>query len=137
MKEEEGEELSEVELLLGVAELIVSIFSHVARLDNVVDETDEDLAGGLIDSFFGEDDSLFPNGLLLPEDEESITDILMDAYEDPYSMEDIIELCKENDDLGEFMLHTLEDIFEERLKKGNKEFEFYEDFKVRIQQKVK
>ncbi len=114
-----NEKEEEMEASIALAELLISLASQIAMLDGKIDEEDEEIAGGLIDSFFGDEDSLFPEGYLTNEDE--VMDILTEAYEDPYPMEEIIELGKEDEDLANIIWDTADTLISEKGTKPNAE----------------
>lgn len=114
----------ELEARLALAELLMSICYHLCMVDGKIDDDDDDLANILLDSFFGDEDSLFPDGYV--EDEDEIANVIADAFENPLELNEIIELCQEDKDLAEIVYDTVDLLLQEKEATSPEETKFLE-----------
>ncbi|MCS6821239.1 MAG: hypothetical protein NZ551_05145 [Microscillaceae bacterium] len=116
----------QIDASIAIAEVMMSLCHHIAMLDGQIDEEDEDIAGMLIDSFFGDEDSLFPEGFLPDEDE--VMEILVDAFDNPFTLQEIAEFGKEDKETAEILYQTVENIIQE-FEESPTNDKFLADFK--------
>jgi len=119
----------EIETRIAIAEILVSLATHIALLDNDFSEEDEDIIAMLVGSLFEGEDCLFPDNLISEEEEEEILDIFQETIDDPIAMEDIVMLGKEESELGDILLEIAESFLQDKEVQSPDEIAFFENLK--------